>query len=116
MRCAMLAINSSVTISIAAKVPAMIANCTTRLRAGSMNCGRKAAKNRMPLGLVSADKAPWRNSDQPARGSGLRVQPDRRRAPDLDAQPHQVAPADPLQHREPDERSLQQGTDAEHRQ
>src|SRR5213079_1848894 len=37
MRCAMLAMNTSVTISMAAKVAAMMANWTKRLRAGSMN-------------------------------------------------------------------------------
>ena len=60
--------SSSVIISITAKVPAMMKNCVNRLRAGSMNCGKKAAKNSMPFGFVSADSAPWRNIDQPARG------------------------------------------------
>jgi len=34
-----------------------------------MNCGRNAVKNSSPFGLVSADSAPWRNSERPARGS-----------------------------------------------
>lgn len=70
MRCAAPAISSSVANSTAPKVPAITTNCTTRLRAGSMNCGRKAAKNSSPFGLVSADSSPWRNSAQPlTRGS-----------------------------------------------
>ena len=71
MRCAIDAISSSVSVSITAKLPAINTNCSHRLRAGSMNCGKKAAKNRMPLGLVMADSAPWRNIDQPARGAAL---------------------------------------------
>lgn len=59
MRFSRLAISHSVPISMTTKVPATTTNGTTRLRAGSMNCGRKAAKNRMALGLGIADKAPW---------------------------------------------------------
>ena len=40
--------DSSVAISTAAKVPAMMMNCGDRVRAGSMNCGRKAAKKSTP--------------------------------------------------------------------
>src|SRR2546430_13179052 len=58
--------NTSVAISSTAKVPAMMTNWTKRLRAGSMNCGRKAVKKRSALGLVSAESAPCWNSDQPA--------------------------------------------------
>src|SRR5438046_7758196 len=61
--------NTSVAISSTAKVPAMMMNWTKRLRAGSMNCGRKAVKKRSALGLVSAESAPCWNSDQPALGS-----------------------------------------------
>ena len=73
----MVAMTSSVRISTATKVPAMTVNCSSRLRRGSMNCGRKAAKKRMPFGLVIADSAPWRNSDAPERGPD----PARRSAP-----------------------------------
>jgi len=71
MRCATLAMNISVANSIAAKVPAITANCTARLRCGSMNCGRNAAKKRIAFGLVTAESRPWRNSVAPARGSTL---------------------------------------------
>ena len=64
MRWAMLAISASVATSIAANVPAMTTNWTKRLRAGSMNWGRKAAKKRSPLGLVNAESAPCWKSDQ----------------------------------------------------
>ena len=85
---------SSVAISIAAKVPAMTANCSAMLRPGSTNCGRNAAK-RIPLGLVSADSALAEQRGAAAFGNDadrVECDRDRRCAPDLDAQPDEVGP------------------------
>ena len=46
----------------------------------------------------------------------MHIKSDGRRAPDLYAKPDQVGAADPLEHRQPDQRGLEQGADAEHRQ
>ena len=43
------------------------------------------------------------------------IDPDWRRAPDLYAEPHEICSAHPLHYREPGERRLEQGADAEHR-
>ena len=69
MRAAVAARPNSVAISTSAKVPAISRNCSSSERAGSMNCGRKAAKNSKALGLLSADSRPSRNSDEPERAA-----------------------------------------------
>ena len=78
-----------------------------------------ATKNRMPFGLVSAESAPWRKSDPTSalgRSARAVVKVDRRRAPDLDAEPDKVGAAHPFQHREPDQRRREKRPDAEHRE
>jgi hypothetical protein len=58
---------NSLAISAATKVAAMTANYTSNGRAGSMNCGRKAAMSSKACGLLSANSRPSRNSKAPDR-------------------------------------------------
>ena len=57
--------------SMTTNVVAMTRNCTKMPRAGSMNCGRNAAKKRIPFGLVAAELVEQRAKAELRRGSRL---------------------------------------------
>ena len=117
MRCAMLAMNSSVAISISGERSGHDDELHEQAARRVDELRQKGGEEQQPLRVGQRRQRPLRNSDQPAARlrRAAHFEADRRRAPDLDAEPDEVGAAHPLHDRQPHQRGLQQRADAEHR-